>query len=115
MKTTTPSSFLFERRSARRFPIELDLDYRATGKRDSRFAGSGKTINISSSGIQFRTEQDLEPNTNIEASISWPVRLHEQVPLKLRVRGRVVRTEPGCVVVAIQQYDFRTAGMRAAS
>jgi len=105
----TPSMYSAERRAARRFPIELELDYKATGKRDLRFTGSGKTTNISSSGIMFRTEQELEPDTNIEASICWPVRLHQTVPLKLRVRGRVVRKEPGAVVVEIQQYDFHTA------
>lgn len=57
----------------------------------------------------FRTEQELEPDTNIEAFICWPVRLHQNVPLKLRVRGRVVRNEPGMVVLEIQQYDFHTA------
>jgi len=108
MKPSTPSTFN-ERRSARRFPIELDLLYRATGKRDRRFAGAGKTTNISSSGILFRTEQDLEPDLNIEASISWPVRLQHNVPLRLRVRGRVVRTEPGAAVLVIQQYAFHTA------
>ena len=107
--STTPSPLFNERRSARRFPIELDLLYRATGKRDRRFAGAGKTENISSSGILFRTEQALEPDLNIEASIAWPVRLQSEVPLKLRVRGRVVRTEPGAAVLAIQQYTFHTA------
>lgn len=108
MKSLSPN-MLHERRSARRFPIELDLLYRATGKRDRRFSGSGKTTNISSTGILFRTEQDLEPDINIEASIAWPVRLQQNVPLKLRVRGRVVRTEPGAAVLTIQQYAFHTA------
>jgi len=109
MKITTPSMYVAERRAARRFPIELELDYRATGRRDRRFTGTGKTTNISSTGILFRTEHELEPDTNIEASISWPVRLHQTVPLKLRVRGRVVRSESGTVGVEIQKYDFHTA------
>ncbi|HZU28737.1 MAG TPA: PilZ domain-containing protein [Bryobacteraceae bacterium] len=108
MKTISPS-VLNERRSSRRFPIELDLLYRATGRRNRRYAGAGKTTNISSSGILFRTEDPLEPDINIEASIAWPVSLQSNVPLKLRVRGRVVRTEPGAAVVAIQQYAFHTA------
>jgi hypothetical protein len=44
----------------------------------------------------------------LEVSISWPVELNGQVPLKLVVRGRVVRSVEGVAAIEINQREFRT-------
>lgn len=102
-----------ERRGADRFPIERDLRYKILSKRTSGEPeeGLGTTVNISSNGVLFTTDQVIIPGKRIEVSISWPAQLDNRCQLKLVARGRVARIENGQVAVEIQQYEFRTAGM----
>jgi len=97
-----------ERRAADRFPIERELKYRVIGRRPGEASGSGRTVNMSSSGILFSTEDELTPGCQIEVSIAWPAQLNNQTPLKLVARGRVVRTEHRLAALEIQHYEFRT-------
>jgi c-di-GMP-binding flagellar brake protein YcgR len=101
-----------ERRRADRFPIEREMHYRVLNKR-SEESGNGKTVNISSSGILFATEEALPLGRRVELSISWPAQLNGKCPLKLVARGRVVRFEKGLVAIEIQQYEFRTQAASA--
>lgn len=78
-------------------------------KRGGEEAGDGKTLNISSSGVLFTTEQMLLPGRRLELSISWPAQLNNKCALKLVARGRIVRFEKGRAALEIQQYEFRTA------
>ena len=97
-----------DRRHSDRFPIERDVRFRVLNKRGGEETGDGKTLNISSSGVLFTSEQMLLPGRRLELSISWPVQLNDLVPLKLVARGRVVRFEEGQAAIEIQQYEFRT-------
>jgi len=98
-----------ERRIPGRFPIERELRFRVTNKRDE-LVGSGRTVNMSSKGLLFRTEQRLLAGKRVELAISWPAQLDQKCGLKLVARGKVVRTEPGMAAVSIDQYEFRTLG-----
>jgi hypothetical protein len=98
-----------ERRHSDRFPIERELKYRViNNKRGSEEAGDGKTLNMSSAGVLFTSEQMLVPGRRVELSISWPAQLNDKCALKLVARGRVVRFEEGRTAIEIQQYEFRT-------
>lgn len=99
-----------ERRASDRFPIERDVRFKVLSKKRPEEAGSGKTINISSTGVLFTTDRYLIPGRRLELSISWPAQLNDKCPLKLAARGRLVRTEQGRAAMEIQQYEFRTAG-----
>ena len=99
-----------DRRHSDRFPIEREVRFRVLNKRGGEEAGEGKTLNISSSGVLFTSEQLLLPGRRLELAISWPVQLNNQVALKLVARGRVVRFEEGRAAIEIQQYEFRTQG-----
>ena len=77
-------------------------------KRRCHETGNGKTVNISSSGVLFTSDNELQPGERLELSISWPVRLDNKYPLRLVARGRVVRLEPGRVAMQIQQHEFHT-------
>jgi hypothetical protein len=101
-----------ERRGADRFPIEREVRYRILNKRSSGEEGSGKTINISSNGVLFTTDQILIPGKRLELSISWPAQLDNKCQLKLVARGRVARLEQGRAAIEIQQYEFRTQGSK---
>jgi len=97
-----------DRRHSDRFPIEREVRYRVLNKRSGEELGDGKTVNISSSGVLFTTEQILLPGRRLELSISWPAQLNNRCALKLVARGRIVRFDGGCAALEIQQYEFRT-------
>ena len=46
----------------------------------------------------------------LEVTLDWPVRLNQQVPLKLVITGHVLRSADGCTAVRINHYEFRTRG-----
>lgn len=97
-----------ERRRSSRFPIERELRYKTLNQRAEPQIGSGKTLNISSSGVLFTTEHEFPVGTRLEVSISWPAQLNERCLLNLVARGRVSRFGKGLLALQIQQYEFRT-------
>lgn len=99
-----------DRRASDRFPIEREVRYKVLSKRSADEAGSGKTVNMSSSGVLFTSQHFLVPGKRVEVSISWPAQLNNTTNLKLVARGRVVRCEDGRAALEIQQYEFRTQG-----
>jgi hypothetical protein len=101
-----------ERRVADRFPIEREVRYKVLNKRNQNEEGTGRTINISSNGVLFTTDQILLPGKRLELSISWPAQLDNKCQLKLVARGRVARLEQGKAAIEIQQYEFRTTGSK---
>ena len=97
-----------ERRKSSRFPIERELRYKTLNQRSEILSGSGKTLNISSSGVLFTSDHDLPVGTRLEVSISWPAQLNEKCLLNLVARGRITRHMKGQLALQIQQYEFRT-------
>ena len=97
-----------ERRNSDRFPIERDVRYKWLARKDGEETGIGKTINMSSSGVLFSTDQALLPGRRLEIAISWPAQLNAKVALKLVARGRVIWSQNGKVAVEMQQHEFRT-------
>jgi hypothetical protein len=103
-----------ERRESNRFPLQEEMQYRMLNLRAERVAGSGRTLDMSSSGILFTTEHRLQLGKQVEVSVSWPARLGGTCPLKFVAVGRVVRSEPHHAAVKIERYEFRTRGNGAA-
>ncbi len=103
-----------QRRSADRFPMDREVRYRVLERKSSEPFHLGKTINMSSNGVLFTTDQFLNPGRYLEVSINWPAQLDSKVALKLVARGRVVRTDHTGAAVQIHQYEFRTQAPQAA-
>ena len=99
-----------DRRGSSRFPIERELRYKILSRKSSPDQGAGATVNMSSTGILFTTEQTLVPGRMVEIAINWPAHLNDSTPLKLVARGRVVRSDVARAAVEIQRYEFRTQG-----
>ena len=97
-----------DRRAADRYPIDREVRYKVMNRKNEDEAGTGRTINMSSNGVLFTTDQHLIPGRRLELSISWPAQLNSKVSLKLVARGRVVRCEEGRAAIEIHQYEFRT-------
>jgi hypothetical protein len=103
-----PDTAATERRRSNRFPIERELRYKTLNQRSEILSGSGKTLNISSSGVLFTSDHELPVGTRLEVSISWPAQLNERCLLNLVARGRITRHNKGQLALQIQQYEFRT-------
>jgi hypothetical protein len=99
-----------ERRLKRRFHIEQEVRYKMLYGQRIAETGTGKTQNISSSGVWFTTENLLTTGMPIELSITWPVLLNDSCPMKLMIYGCVVRSNDRGAAVAIERYEFRTQG-----
>jgi hypothetical protein len=98
-----------ERRASRRFAIEQDVFYKILDHRAiAPESGSGKTLDISSSGVLFDTEQRLRLGKRIEVSVNWPALLEGNCPLKFVAVGRVVRADDHRAAMKIEQHEFRT-------
>jgi hypothetical protein len=99
-----------DRRQALRFPIHMQVRYRVI--KDPLVFGAGYSINISSAGILLSVDRPLSPHQALEVALDWPVYLNQTIPLQLVIEGAVVRSEPGCAVVSIDRFEFRTARSR---
>ena len=98
------------RRRTSRFPIVREIRYRVATKENLFEAGVGSTVNISSNGVLFTTDEQLPLGRRVELAISWPAELNRNTALKLVARGRVVRVENGRAAAEIQNFEFRTMG-----
>ena len=107
-----PAAHTAERRIGRRFRIGLDLRWKLLHGRKLKESGTGRTIEVSSSGFSFQSSRFLPAGANLEFSISWPVLLRNVAPLQLKVIGDVVRSGNGWAAVRMRHYEFRTAGRR---
>lgn len=99
-----------ERRMKRRFHIEQEVRYKMLYGQRIAETGVGKTLNISSSGVWFTTENMLTTGMPVEVSMNWPVLLNDSCPMKLMIYGCVVRSNEKGAAVAIERYEFRTQG-----
>lgn len=103
-----------ERRAAVRFSIPQQVRYRLIDRHDQA-TGFGQVVNISSGGLLFTTDHQLEPGEMLEVSVQWPAQLEDRCPLKLVTTGRIVRVEKGLAAASIERYEFRTQGARGFS
>jgi hypothetical protein len=101
---------LGDRRLSRRYPIAAELEYCAVGRDGLQFRGTGRSINLSTGGILFQSEQGLTPNMRIELTIAWPARLNDAVDLNLCVSGRVARSDGAFHAVRIREHEFCLRG-----
>jgi len=99
-----------ERRQTSRYPVREDLTYKVLHSKYESISGAGATLNISSNGILFTTEEMLPVGRTVELSMNWPVRLDGTCALKFVAIGRVVRAEADQAVVRIERYQFKTRG-----
>ena len=100
-----------ERRGAVRFPIDQPVRYKVLS-RGAAERGSGRTLNISSTGVLFTTELPLRPGQRLELAVNWPAQLDHKQPLKLVASGRVTRAGNGTAAMVINRHEFRTQGAR---
>jgi hypothetical protein len=97
-----------DRRGTSRFPVSEEVRYKLLHSRGLDVSGMGRTLNFSSGGILFTTEQQLPLGRRTEISVNWPALLGGTCPLKFVAVGRVVRSEASRAAVRIERYEFKT-------
>ena len=101
-----------ERRASTRYPVILEIQYTTLEGNGPVRVGTGRTIDLSSSGISFTSDTPLLTGQRIKASIDWPVMLNGNVRLQLIVSGVVARAEGTKIAMQIEGHDFRTCSIR---
>jgi len=100
-----------DRRSDKRYSLQLDVRWKLIRRRKVLEAGHGTTIDLSSGGILLEVDRPLPDGLNLELAISWPVMLRGTAPLQLVAIGRITRVNGYRVAIRLVQHDFRTVGV----
>ena len=97
-----------DRRANVRFPIALDVRYTVSRRRALVKTGSGKLVDLSSSGLRFVARGPLETGLKLDVAIDWPILLDGRVQLQLIVTGTVVWSSDTETAMRIDRHVFRT-------
>ena len=100
-----------DRRSDRRYDIQLELRWKLIRRKRVLETGIGRTRDVSSGGISFDAGRPLPVGLNIELSVTWPAMLHNTAPMQLVVAGKIVRSDGSLVAVQMSQHEFRTLSL----
>jgi PilZ domain len=100
------------RRSKQRFSIDFPLEYKVLKNCRVTGTGIGNTVNMSSGGVAFASNDTFKVGTHVELSVSWPVLLNGFCPIKLLLEGRIVRSDQSLSAIRMDRHEFRTQGRR---
>lgn len=102
---------LIERRTHRRYPVDLTVQYEVGCDSQEICIGLGRVVNMSSGGILLEPGRQIAPGQKMNLKIEWPVRLDDEVPLALHIEAVAVRECGGGVAVKILRSAFRTRSL----
>jgi hypothetical protein len=111
-----PKGLSLERRSSARFALNLEVSFTVAKRGVHGKSGSGRTLDLSSSGLSFITDVPLLTGEKLDVSLDWPVLLDGAIKLQLVMSGVVVRADATVVAMQIKRHEFRTRrfGLKAA-
>ena len=89
-----------------RFEIERPVDFRLTDMRSGPLL-QGRTVNISSGGVLFRTEQTVGVGRKIELVVHMAEGASDALEVDLRLLGRVVRSGPGWAAAQVGKHQLQ--------
>ena len=102
-----------ERRIARRYDLSLPVIIRVPTERvaDSQ---KGKTRDVSTRGVYFVLDQDMEPGSELDITLTLPAEITHGSDVFVRALGKVVRVERRMedgstrmgVAAVIERYDI---------
>lgn len=106
-----------ERRVARRYDVSVPVRVRHAGKVPNG-APSGRTRDISTSGLYFTLPQQLQEGSRIELTLTLPAVITGGNEVVVELVGRVVRVEEGLggdrqsvgIAAHIEKYDILRTG-----
>src|ERR1700737_5574195 len=86
-----------ERRNARRYDLSLPVMIRIPSEAaDVRMGGlqKGETLDISTRGMYFIIEQDLQAGSELDITLTLPAEITHGSEVFVRAAGKVVRVDP---------------------
>ena len=95
-----------DRRSRRRYGLQLPLMYRCLSSGKLVVSGVGRTLDISTQGIRFMAGALLPESSRVEMMINWPMPSPSGKPIVLMAFGTVVRNTEQDAAVRIGHYEF---------
>jgi len=106
-----------ERRNARRYDLSLPVMIRIPSDDDDvRIAGlrKGETLDISTRGMYFTIEQDLQAGSELDITLTLPAEVTHGSEVFVKAAGKVVRVDPRSearnmrlgVAAVIERYDI---------
>jgi len=81
-----------ERRNARRYDLSLPVMVRIPTERPNENQ-NGKTRDISTRGLYFVIDQDLEAGSELDITLTLPAEITHSTEVFVRALGKVVRVE----------------------
>jgi PilZ domain-containing protein len=102
-----------ERRTTRRYDLSLPVIIRTPAKRAEGLQ-EGKTRDISTRGLYFIFDQDLEAGSELDLTLRLPAEITHGAEVLVRALGKVLRIEPRNedgttrmgVAAVIERYDI---------
>src|SRR6267142_6267867 len=102
-----------ERRIARRYDLSLPVIIRLSAERVAD-TQKGKTRDVSTRGVYFVLDQDLEPGSELDITLTLPAEITHGSDVFVRALGKVVRVEKRMedgssrmgVAAVIERYDI---------
>ena len=104
-----------ERRRTRRYALEQEVRYLVSYRDPLSQTGIGWLINISLSGILFKSERTIFPGAPLTVVMNCAGLLDQTSPIELMIQGRVVRSNEEGTASTIDRYEFRSEGRAAKS
>jgi hypothetical protein len=106
-----------ERRNARRYDLSLPVMIRIPSEAtDVRMGGlqKGETLDISTRGMYFIIEQDLQAGSELDITLTLPAEITHGSEVFVKAAGKVVRIDPRSearnmrlgVAAVIERYDI---------
>jgi PilZ domain len=110
-------SLMSERRNARRYDLSLPVIVRIPAERPNG-SQNGKTRDISTRGLYFVIDQDLEAGSELDITLTLPAEITHSTEVFVRALGKVVRVERRGedgelrmgVAAVIERYDIIRGG-----
>lgn len=102
-----------ERRAARRYDLSLPIIIRVPIEREAS-AKNGRTRDISTRGVYFTLDQDVDAGTELDLTLTLPSEITRGTDVFVRAQGRVIRvdrhSDDGAklvgVAAVIERYDI---------
>lgn len=102
-----------ERRTARRYDLSLPIIIRVPAERELD-TQQGKTRDVSTRGLYFVVEQNLEAGSELDLTLTLPAEITNGTEVFVRALGKVVRVERRMedgntrmgVAAVIERYDI---------
>ncbi len=103
------SSLVDERRKAQRVDAQLKMQVKLARPDGSEASASLETINISTSGVYFRSDHFIQPMTKLAMSLELGIpgaSDADEIDLAVvECEGLVVRTSPECETPGCENYE----------